>query len=101
MLESCTPRAGELEVLADLPERLKIGVGVVNPKSTTIESVDTITTKALGAIEIFGCDRVLLNPDCGFATFADSPVNTAEISERKLANIARSATALRKTYRLP
>ena len=39
-LELCTPRAGELEVLADLPERLRIGVGVVNPKSANVELAD-------------------------------------------------------------
>lgn len=100
MLELCTPRAGELEVLRELPERLRIGVGVVNPKSTTVESVDEITAKAQRAIDLFGCNRVLLNPDCGFATFADNPVNTAEIAERKLVNITQSVAALRKKHRL-
>ncbi|HWB13744.1 MAG TPA: vitamin-B12 independent methionine synthase [Pirellulales bacterium] len=100
MLELCTPRAGELEVLQELPERLRIGVGVVNPKSATVESIDEIAAKAQRAVELFGLDRVLLNPDCGFATFADNPVNTAEIAERKLANIARSAAALRNKHGL-
>lgn len=96
MLELCTPRAGELEVLADLPARLRIGVGVVNPKSAEVESDDAIRARAECAIRLFGQDRVLLNPDCGFATFADNPVNVAEIAEQKLATIACVAASLRK-----
>jgi 5-methyltetrahydropteroyltriglutamate--homocysteine methyltransferase len=100
MLELCTPRAGELEVLADLPERLRIGVGVVNPKSAVVESVEAIEVKAERAIQLFGSDRVLLNPDCGFATFSDNAVNTAEIAELKLAAIVRAAARLREGHRL-
>lgn len=100
MLELCTPRAGEMEVLKELPDRLRIGVGVVNPKSMAVETSDAITARALRAIDLFGCDRVWLNPDCGFATFADNPVNTAEIAERKLANVVRAATALREKHGL-
>lgn len=39
---------------------------------------------------------VYLNPDCGFGTFADRPVNTAEIAQKKLAAIAREEEELRK-----
>lgn len=99
MLELCTPRAGELEVLADLPDRFRIGVGVVNQKSPNVESAEQIRAKAEQAIQLFGVDRVLLNPDCGFATFGDSPVNSVEIAEKKLAAIAAVAADLRETAR--
>jgi 5-methyltetrahydropteroyltriglutamate--homocysteine methyltransferase len=98
MLELCTPRAGEMEVLADLPERLRIGVGVVNQKLPAIESLDAIRAQAERAIQHFGADRILLNPDCGFATFADSPVNSADIAEQKLAAIAQVAAELRQHH---
>jgi 5-methyltetrahydropteroyltriglutamate--homocysteine methyltransferase len=98
MLELCTPRAGELEVLADLPERFRIGVGVVNPKSSVVESPDAIRQKAERAIQLFGPRRIFLNPDCGFATFSDNPVNTAEIAEQKLSAISRVATDLRTRH---
>lgn len=39
---------------------------------------------------------VYLNPDCGFGTFADRPVNTTEIAQKKLEAIARAAGELRK-----
>jgi 5-methyltetrahydropteroyltriglutamate--homocysteine methyltransferase len=42
---------------------------------------------------------VSLNPDCGFATFADNPLASAEVAERKLGNIALAARILRERYR--
>jgi len=71
-LELCTPRAGEMEVLANLPESYLLGLGMVNPKSSLVESVEEIVKKATKAANLFGPRRILLNPDCGFATFADS-----------------------------
>ena len=95
MLELCTSRAGELDALAGLPERFRMGIGVVNQKCNQVESREEIRSKAGQAIELFGRDRVLLNPDCGFATFADSPVSSAEIAEQKLAAITAVAAELR------
>jgi 5-methyltetrahydropteroyltriglutamate--homocysteine methyltransferase len=46
-------------------------------------------------VKLFGSGRVLLNPDCGFATFADNPVNAARVAEAKLAAIAEAARRLR------
>ena len=94
-LELCTPRAGEMELLRALPERLRIGVGVVNPKRPEIESPEEIEARARRAIDLFGRGRVLLVPDCGFATFANNPLASAEVAERKLAAIAAAARRLR------
>ncbi|MBI1394522.1 MAG: 5-methyltetrahydropteroyltriglutamate--homocysteine methyltransferase [Betaproteobacteria bacterium] len=94
-LELCTPRAGELEVLEALPADRRIGVGVVNQKDPRVETVDEILAKARHAARLFGGDRVLLTPDCGFATFADNPVASAAIAERKLAAIAEASARLR------
>lgn len=94
-LELCTPRAGEWELLRDLPQDARIGVGVVNQKTDRVESVEEIAASIRRAIGLFGRDRVLLNPDCGFATFADNPVNSAEIAEAKLAAICQAAERVR------
>ena len=80
-LELCTPRAGEIEVLRSLPDDRRIGVGVVNQKHARVESIDEILAKAERAVELFGAQRVLLNPDCGFATFADNPVASAALAQ--------------------
>ena len=94
-LELCTPRAGEIEVLKGLPDDRRIGVGVVNPKDPRIETVDEIVAKARRAADLFGRERVLLNPDCGFATFADNPVTSAAVAEGKLRAIVAAAGRLR------
>ncbi|MBL8857283.1 MAG: cobalamin-independent methionine synthase II family protein [Planctomycetes bacterium] len=95
-LELCTPRAGDLEVLRKLPDELRVGVGVVNQKDTRIESVDEVLARARRAIGVFGRERVLLVPDCGFATFADNPVASAQVAEAKLSAIAQAARKLRE-----
>lgn len=95
LLELCTPRAGELDVLRALPADKRVGVGAVNQKSATVESVDDIVAHARHAIDVLGRERVLLVPDCGFATFADNPVSSAEIAEAKLKALVEAARRLR------
>jgi 5-methyltetrahydropteroyltriglutamate--homocysteine methyltransferase len=95
-LELCTPRAGEMEVLRGLPHDRRIGVGVVNQKLERVETVEEIMAKAEKAIQLFGKDRVLLTPDCGFATFADNPITSAKVAEVKLRHIARARDRLRE-----
>jgi 5-methyltetrahydropteroyltriglutamate--homocysteine methyltransferase len=94
-LEMCTPRAGEIEVLRDLPPDIRVGVGVVDQKSDRVETPDEIVARARRAIELFGPDRVLLNPDCGFATFADSPISRFEVARAKLASLVEASRILR------
>ena len=94
-LELCTPRAGELELLRDLPGDKRIGVGVVNPKDPAVEPVEVIAERIARAVNLFGKERVLFTPDCGFATFADNPVASARTAEAKLAAIVSARDALR------
>jgi 5-methyltetrahydropteroyltriglutamate--homocysteine methyltransferase len=97
-LELCTPRSGEIQVLKDLPADLRIGVGVVDQKCDRIEAPEEIVARAERAISLFGPNRVLLNPDCGFATFAESPIASFEIARAKLASLSRASRALRDHY---
>jgi 5-methyltetrahydropteroyltriglutamate--homocysteine methyltransferase len=97
-LELCTSRAGEIDVLKSLPADVRIGVGVVDQKSDRVESPDEIVARTERAIALFGPDRVLLNPDCGFATFADSPISSFEIASAKLANLVQASLILRERY---
>ena len=89
-LELCTERAGEAELLRDIPEDKRIGVGVVNQKLDAVETADEITRRIRAADNIFGRDRILLTPDCGFATFADNPVAYAAVAEAKLRAIVEA-----------
>jgi 5-methyltetrahydropteroyltriglutamate--homocysteine methyltransferase len=96
LLEACTPRAGDLDVLKSLPPTVRLGVGVVNQKQPAVESVADIVARARRAIALLGAERVWLTPDCGFATFADNPVASAAVAEAKLRAIATAAAELRR-----
>ncbi len=89
-LELSTERAGEIDVLAGLPDDKRIGVGIVNPKSPLVEEADLLDARIRRAIDVFGAHRILLTPDCGFATFADNPVSSAVIAEAKLQAIVEA-----------
>jgi len=94
-LELCTPRAGEMKILRGLRDDQRVGVGVVNQKHPRIEGVEEIEARGRQAIGLFGAQRVLFVPDCGFATFADNPVASASVAEQKLAVMAEASRRLR------
>ena len=96
LLELATPRAGELDVLADLPRGVRLGVGVIDQKQDAIETVDEIVGRARRAVTLFGPERVLLTPDCGFATFADTPIASAAVAEAKLRALVAAAEVVRR-----
>lgn len=95
LLEACTPRAGDMALLRALPGDARIGVGVVNQKNPAVEGVDEIAARIERAIGLFGAERLLLHPDCGFATFADNPICSASIAEAKLGAIVQAAARFR------
>ncbi len=95
-LELATPRAGELDVLRELPRDRRIGVGVVNQKLDRVETASEIAARARTALGALGADRVLLTPDCGFATFADNPIAPPAIAESKLRAIVEAAELIRR-----
>jgi len=63
-----------------------------------VESVEEILAKLEAAVAVFGSQRILVNPDCGFATFADNPVTSAKVAEAKLVNMVRAAAKMRERY---
>jgi 5-methyltetrahydropteroyltriglutamate--homocysteine methyltransferase len=97
-LEFSTPRAGELSSLLG-DERIRryssLGLGVMNPRSEEVESPRDMAARAEEALKWLPDERLWLNPDCGFATFASRPVNTMEIVRRKMAALAQAAEMLR------
>lgn len=94
-LELATPRPDELDVLCDLPEEVRIGVGVVDHRREAIEPVAEIAARARRAVRLFGDHRVLLTPDCGFATFAGRPAAPADVAEAKLRALVEATELVR------
>ena len=97
-LELCTPRAGDGRLLAAIPRDKRIGIGVVNQKRVDVETPEQICAQVAPLVELLGAERVLLNPDCGFATFADNPLASAQIAQQKLAAIVAASKLLRARY---
>lgn len=95
VLEYATERAGSIDVLSELPSDKEIGLGVVDPRTIEVESVDFVLDKVRLLLKHRKPEQVYLNPDCGFGTFADRPVNTTDIAVQKLQVIHKAAEILR------
>ncbi|MFQ5873516.1 MAG: cobalamin-independent methionine synthase II family protein [Dehalococcoidia bacterium] len=98
VLEYATPRAGELEVFKEYRNEKEIGLGVVNPRTDEVERPEEIVGRVKEALQYFEPDKVYLNPDCGFGTFAERPVNTPDTAYLKLMSISKAAEILREEY---
>jgi 5-methyltetrahydropteroyltriglutamate--homocysteine methyltransferase len=98
VLEFATPRAGELEVFKEYRNEKEIGLGVVNPRTDEVESPAEIVARVKQLAKFYDPEKIFLNPDCGFGTFAERNVNSAETAQRKLAAIAAAAQQLRKEF---
>jgi len=95
VLEYATERAGDPRLLAGLPPSASIGFGAVNPRTDEIEDPAAIVRRVRELCAHLGHERLHLNPDCGFATFAERPMNVAEVAERKVAALAEASRLLR------
>jgi 5-methyltetrahydropteroyltriglutamate--homocysteine methyltransferase len=98
VLEMATPRAGEVEVFKEYRNEKELGLGVANPRTDNIESPKAIVSRVKEVLKYFDPEKIFLNPDCGFGTFAERCVNTPEIAYRKLQVITEAAELLRREY---
>jgi 5-methyltetrahydropteroyltriglutamate--homocysteine methyltransferase len=98
VLEFATPRAGELEVFKEYKNEKEIGLGVVNPRTDTIETPEEIAARVRELTAFYDPEKIYLNPDCGFGTFAERNVNNAETATKKLKSISEAAKILRKEF---
>lgn len=94
VLELATPRAGDLHMFLDGPDR-EIGLGVVNPRTDAVESPEAIASRVRQAMFYFDASRIWLNPDCGFGTFAERPVADLTVATAKVRAMAAAARTLR------
>jgi 5-methyltetrahydropteroyltriglutamate--homocysteine methyltransferase len=91
VLEFATERAGALLAFAGK----ELGLGVVNPRTERAESVEEVRAAVEAALALYPADRLFLNPDCGFATFSNRPVNQPDPATRKMRSIVAAARQLR------
>ncbi len=98
VLECATPRAGEMEVFKEYSNEKEIGLGVVNPRTDDLEPAEQVVDRVKELLQYFEPDKIYLNPDCGFGTFAERNVNTHEMAARKMQVITDAAEILRAEY---
>ncbi len=98
VLEMATPRAGELEVFKEYGNEKELGLGVVNPRTDEVEDPKAIVRRVEEILAFFAPEKIYLNPDCGFGTFAERCVNTPQIAYRKLRAIRQAAEMLRQKF---
>lgn len=100
-LEFSTPRAGEIKSLLE-DERLRnkviLGLGVLNPRFDEKEDSDLIYKRAKEALNFIDKDKLWLNPDCGFATFSNRPVNEYDHIRQKVLSMIEARDRLREEY---
>jgi 5-methyltetrahydropteroyltriglutamate--homocysteine methyltransferase len=91
VLEYATERAGDLMTFGGK----ELGLGVVNPRTETVEPVAEIGAMIEKALKLYAPERLFVNPDCGFGTFSNRPINSGQVAFKKMKAIAEAARALR------
>ena len=94
VLEYATERAGDVMKF----DGKSLGLGVVNPRTITVEEQAEIRSSVENALQLYAPDQIFLNPDCGFGTFSNSPVNTDDVARQKMEAIVQTAKELRSMY---
>ena len=100
-LEFSTPRAGEISSLFSstlIKDNCILGLGVMNPRTDEIEPLEDILNRVEEVMQYIPKERIWLNPDSGFATFASRPVSTMETINKKLARLNEAKNTLRQLY---
>jgi 5-methyltetrahydropteroyltriglutamate--homocysteine methyltransferase len=91
VLEYATGRAGDLMPFGGR----ELGLGVVNPRTDHVESSEEIVRAVTDALRFYAPEQIFLNPDCGFGTFSNRPMNSEDIAAAKVRAIVAAARELR------
>jgi 5-methyltetrahydropteroyltriglutamate--homocysteine methyltransferase len=96
-LEFTAPGAGDMAVFGHLREDFEIGLGCVSVTPGQIDSAETIAARVRQATQYLAPERIVLNPDCGFAPGSGAAVNIDE-AYLKLCNEVVAARMLREEF---
>ena len=69
----------------------RIGFGAVDSTDTSIDSVEVIKSRIEKGVELFGAEKLLIDPDCGLR------MHTRETAFQKLSNMCAAADEVRRT----
>jgi len=91
-MEFNSQMAQELQVLADYPADKLLGLGVIHPSCSEVETAQFVVERAQRALAFIDKERLVLNPDCGLST------RGADSAYTKLAAMCEGAERLRQMY---
>jgi 5-methyltetrahydropteroyltriglutamate--homocysteine methyltransferase len=83
-----------------LPENLGVGMGVVDVRGESLQTVDQIEALGAAGAGMIDIHRIALNPDCGFAPDAGEPP-TIDEAFIKLSRMCEAALRLRARFAKP
>jgi 5-methyltetrahydropteroyltriglutamate--homocysteine methyltransferase len=95
LLEFSIPVAGDVAVLRELPARIKVGLGCVDVRFPEIDTPEQIIQRVDKALAHLHAERLILNPDCGFAPGKDHEIPLEE-AYAKLKNLGQAGRLLRQ-----
>jgi 5-methyltetrahydropteroyltriglutamate--homocysteine methyltransferase len=96
-MEFTSPGAGEAQVFSQLREDLEVGLGCVGVHPGQVDTPEEIVARVAQALEFLPAERVVLNPDCGFAPGSAAQMDIEEVYV-KLSNQSAAARRLRERY---
>jgi 5-methyltetrahydropteroyltriglutamate--homocysteine methyltransferase len=95
LLEFSIPVAGDVAILREIPAHVKVGLGCVDVRFPEIDTPEQIVGRVQKALEHVPAQRLLLNPDCGFAPGKDHEIPLEE-AYAKLKSLGKAGRMLRE-----
>jgi len=96
-MEFANDDAGDYSVLEQLPKKVKIGFGCVDVSMGVVETNEIIVKRVEKALNYVEKERLILNPDCGFAPSSQATISLDE-AYNKLKEMVNAAEILREKY---
>ena len=96
-LEFAYQETGDISDLAHLPGHIDVGLGVVDVRTQTPQTVEEIEKLGAAGAKVIAPERIALNPDCGFAPNSLEPPTIDEAYE-KLKRMTEAAARLRQQF---
>ena len=96
-MEFTAPGAGDMAIFKQLREDFEIGLGCVSVTPGQIDAPETIAAVVRKAAKFLAPERIVLNPDCGFAPGSGAVVGIDE-AYQKLCNESAAARMLREEF---
>lgn len=93
-LELAADDAGTADALRNFPADKTLGMGVIDVLSRKVDAPETLIQRVESMLPHVDRNRLILNPDCGFAPAHDNPISLDE-AYAKLKTVVTAAKRLR------